>query len=269
MQTHDNNPVPARPERLLGIWAHPDDEAYLSAGLMADVVARGGHVTVVVMTDGEQGFAADDPRTLDERSRLRRTEMHEAMAVIGVDDVRFLSVPDGFVARVDTDLLVTALIEVMAEVRPDLTITFGPDGITGHDDHIAAGHAATAAWMDHGGGGLLYGIHAAGFLDEWRVVHDGLGIWMNGEPEGCAAAELELVVDLDGEALVRKRAVLACHGSQTAGLAAVMGERQYRSWIAREFFRRPRAIELSASVVARSLGIRWETLAGRERAMAR
>lgn len=268
MQIHHST-VPAPPERLLGIWAHPDDEAYLSAGLMADVVAGGGHVTVVVMTDGEQGFADDDTRTLDERSRLRRAEMREAMATIGVDDIRFLSVPDGFVGRMDTEILVAALVDVMADVRPDLTVTFGPDGITGHEDHIATGHAATAAWMDHGDGGLLYGTHAADFLDEWRVVHDGLGIWMNGEPEGCAEAEIELLVELTDAALVRKRAVLACHGSQTAGLAAMMGEAQYRAWIAREFFRCPRPTELSASEVARSLGIHRETLAGRDRAVAR
>ena len=35
------------PKRLLGVWAHPDDEAYLSAGLMARVVDHGGSVTVV------------------------------------------------------------------------------------------------------------------------------------------------------------------------------------------------------------------------------
>ena len=43
------------PKRLLGIWAHPDDEAYLSAGLMARVVAAGGSVTVLTATRGEKG----------------------------------------------------------------------------------------------------------------------------------------------------------------------------------------------------------------------
>ena len=43
------------PKRLLGIWAHPDDEAYLSAGLMARVVASGGSVTVLAATRGEKG----------------------------------------------------------------------------------------------------------------------------------------------------------------------------------------------------------------------
>jgi LmbE family N-acetylglucosaminyl deacetylase len=59
------------PRRPLGIWAHPDDEAYLSAGLMARTTDAGGHVTCVTATMGEHGFAADDPRSPTERARLR------------------------------------------------------------------------------------------------------------------------------------------------------------------------------------------------------
>jgi len=266
MQINRANPVPSSSQRLLGVWAHPDDEAYLSSGLMADVVERGGEVTVVVMTDGELGFGDDDPRTVRGRSLLRRAEMREAMATIGVSDVRFIGVPDGFVVRMETESLVAPLVEIMTEIQPDLTATFGPEGITGHDDHIATGHVVTAAWLDHGGGALVYATHSSEFLEEWRTMHDELGIWMTGEPDGCDAVDLEFVVSLSHAALDRKRAVLACHGSQTAGLAAAMGEDQYRGWIAREFFRRPVWNELSAAVIARSAGIRWETLARREMA---
>ena len=266
MQIHRANPVPSLPQRLLGVWAHPDDEAYLSSGLMAEVVARGGEVTVVVVTDGELGFGDDDPRPVDDRSLLRRAEMRAAMATIGVNDVRFLGVPDGRVARTGSEVLVAPLVEIMTEVQPDLTATFGPEGITGHDDHIATGHAVTAAWLDHGGGALVYATHSSEFLAQWRTMHDEIGIWMTGEPDGCDAVDLELVVSLPHAALDRKRAVLACHGSQTAGLAAAVGEARYREWIAREFFRRPTWTELSAAVVARSLGIGWETLARREMA---
>lgn len=267
MNLRTNDSTKSHPHRLLGVWAHPDDEAYLSAGLMAETIDRGGDVTVVVLTDGELGFADDDARTIFGRSLLRRAEMREAMATIGVTDVRFLGVPDGFVTRMDTNFLVTPILDVMAEVRPDLTVTFGPDGITGHDDHVATGHATTAAWLEHGHGELMYGAHSSDFLEQWRDMHNQLGVWMTGEPEGCDADELELVVSLRGTRLDRKRAVLACHASQTAGLAEIMGEDRYRQWIAREYFRRPTSTELDAAVVARSLGIRWETLARRELAV--
>ena len=80
------------PGKLLGVWAHPDDEAYLAAGLMAETVALGGTVTLVAITDGELGFPETDTRSGTARAEQRRAEMTEAMAVIGVDDIRFLGV---------------------------------------------------------------------------------------------------------------------------------------------------------------------------------
>jgi hypothetical protein len=50
-----DRPVPT----LLGVWAHPDDEAYLSAGLLASAVDAGWRVVVATATRGEIG--TDDP----------------------------------------------------------------------------------------------------------------------------------------------------------------------------------------------------------------
>ena len=78
------------PRRLLGIWAHPDDEAYLSAGLMGRVVDAGGHVTSVAVTLGELGFPDDEPCTFDERAAHRFGELTRALGTVGVKDVRSL-----------------------------------------------------------------------------------------------------------------------------------------------------------------------------------
>ena len=76
-----SNHTPAAPPRsLLGLWAHPDDESYLSAGLMDRVLRAGGRVTVVILTDGEAGFAADDPRPVEERRALRRVFVRRSNA---------------------------------------------------------------------------------------------------------------------------------------------------------------------------------------------
>ena len=58
---------------ILGVWAHPDDEAYLSAGLMAVAVEAGHHVCCVTATRGELGFPDDDPRSVEERSSTHQT----------------------------------------------------------------------------------------------------------------------------------------------------------------------------------------------------
>ena len=60
---------------ILGIWAHPDDEAWLSAGLMMQAIAAGHRVTCVTATKGEAGFPADDPRSVAERMAIRESEL--------------------------------------------------------------------------------------------------------------------------------------------------------------------------------------------------
>lgn len=232
--------------RMLGIWAHPDDESYLSAGLMARTVAAGGLVTVVAITDGEAGFPADDPWPSDLRSLQRRGELKSAMASIGVSDIRFLGVPDGQVAIAAETPLISRLERIIAEVRPDVIVTFGPDGITGHEDHIANSRLATLAWLKSGMGELWYAAKSQAWLDEWRELHDTFGVWMTEEPTGIPADEIELIVDLSDAELKQKRSVLAAHASQTESLAALFGEDAYRRWVAQETFRQPTRQELDA-----------------------
>ena len=51
------------PVTLLGVWAHPDDEAYLSAATMSRVISSGGRVVLATATRGERG-GNDDPQLL-------------------------------------------------------------------------------------------------------------------------------------------------------------------------------------------------------------
>ena len=234
------------PKRLLGVWSHPDDEAYLAAGLMDQTRRAGGHVTLVTVTDGELGFPADDPRPSSERRRVRRRELHAAMATIGVRDVRLLGLPDGGVSDLPEDDVIGPLAAVMADVRPDAIVTFGPDGITGHPDHVATCRLTTAAWLEHGDGDLWYAAKTATWLDEWRSLHDRFGMWMTEEPTGVAHDEIEFDLVLDPAQRRRKRRVLAAHASQTDAVAEFMGETDYQRWIGEETFRRPTELELDA-----------------------
>ena len=247
MQASVATNAPGSPDRLLGVWAHPDDEAYLSAGLMARTVADGGHVTVVAITDGEDGFPADDRRSPAQRAEQRRRELRAAMALIGVHDVRFLGIADGAVATAPADRLVTQISAIIYEIEPDAIVTFGPDGITGHSDHVANSELVTRAWSTTRIGELWYAAKTHGWLQEWRELHDEFDVWMTGEPTGVGADDIETIVDLDGAELDTKRAVLAEHRSQTDGLSAAFGEGPYRRWISQEAFRRPTAGELAAT----------------------
>ncbi len=127
------------------MWAHPDDETYLSGGLVGAMRDRGQRVVCVTATRGE---AADPNASAGERAalaRVRSRELDDAMAVLGVVEHLWLDLPDGGCAGLDPEAPITALTALLDDVRPDTVITFGPDGFTGHLDHIAVSHWTDAA----------------------------------------------------------------------------------------------------------------------------
>jgi LmbE family N-acetylglucosaminyl deacetylase len=242
---------PAGVRRLLGVWAHPDDEAYLSSGLVGRVTDADGLVVAVCVSDGEAGFAEGDPRPPAERSAQRRAELTASLLEVGVGDVRFLHEPDGEVAG-RLGALADRLAAVVAEVDPDLVVTFGPDGTTGHPDHVAVSVATTAVVAGRPGTDLWYSAKTTTWHEEWRELNDSLGIWMGGgEPfRGVDPARLVHSLVLAPEEVERKRRVLAAHGSQTDGVAALLGEETYRRWWGEEGFRRPTPGEVRAARAA-------------------
>jgi LmbE family N-acetylglucosaminyl deacetylase len=86
-------------DHLMGIWPHPDDEAYLSAGLMARMADAGRRVTVLTLTRGEKGTS--DPADFDQPhfAERRERELRASLAELGVDDVRVLDYRDGELDR--------------------------------------------------------------------------------------------------------------------------------------------------------------------------
>jgi LmbE family N-acetylglucosaminyl deacetylase len=128
----------------------------------------------------------------------------------------------------------------MDAVQPDVVVTFGADGITGHPDHQAVHRWTTEAWRRHGHDHveLLYASMTDDFLDRYRGLHDRIGVFGDHEPLGVPAEQVAFAVDLDDRELDRKRRALAAHASQTVDLAAAMGEATYRTWWSTESFRR-------------------------------
>src|SRR5262245_34607172 len=122
---------------VLGVWAHPDDEAYLSAGLMALVRRTGGRVVCVTATLGEHG--TDDAVTWppDRLARTRAHELDAALAQLGVAERRLLGFEDGTLDGVPLELGAGRVLRLLRDVQPDTIVTFGPEGMTGHPDHRA------------------------------------------------------------------------------------------------------------------------------------
>ena len=126
---------------ILGIWAHPDDEAYLSGGLMALARANGQRVVCVTATRGELGTADPVAWPPDRLAAERTRELAECLAILGVHEHHWLDYRDGGCAAADAPTAISRLAELVAQIRPDTVLTFGPDGLTGHPDH-----QAVSAW---------------------------------------------------------------------------------------------------------------------------
>ena len=221
---------------ILGLWAHPDDEAYLAAGLMAAAVDAGQHVAAVTATLGEAGETADPVRWPTRELRtIRRTELDRAMEVLRVTDFECLDLPDGGLADLDPRAPVAQIAKVVDRVRPDTVITFGPDGMTGHPDHrtVSAwataslelvGHRATVLWATKTEGW----VHA--FAD---LVREAFPPTL--PPRTPVAQAWELV--LDDDAVARKLRALEQHASQTTGLINALGRDRYAESVRLEAFR--------------------------------
>jgi LmbE family N-acetylglucosaminyl deacetylase len=222
---------------LLGIWAHPDDEAYLTAGLMAQARTAGRRVVVVTATRGEHG--TDDPRTWPP-GRLaprREQELAASLGVLGVDEHVWLGYVDGSLSTADRRLGVATVHRLIADIAPDTVVTFGPEGMTGHDDHRTISSWVTEAWLAGSPAALWYATLTPGFHDAWGPLNERVGLWLDGsEPPATRREDLVAEVVCAGPLLDLKHRALRAHASQTRSLEELVGEETYRRWWATESF---------------------------------
>ena len=159
--------------RVACVFAHPDDDTYGAGGSLALHAGDDVEVTVVLATSGDAGRIADPSlATRETLGRVREAEDVASWRALGLEpDVRFLRHPDGGLAEVPRGELVEEISAALRDAGPDVVVTFGPDGITGHADHVTIGEAATEAF--HAGrasgvdgfGSLLYTAIPASALD--------------------------------------------------------------------------------------------------------
>jgi len=131
---------------LLAVFAHPDDEAFGVGGTLTKYAAEGCDVYLVTATRGEAGQIAEpDLATPASLPYVREQELRCACEVYGIHPPIFLDYVDGQLAVVHQGQAVGKLVRIIRELKPQVLITFGPDGVYGHYDHIAVHHWATIA----------------------------------------------------------------------------------------------------------------------------
>ncbi|MFB9184455.1 PIG-L deacetylase family protein [Dactylosporangium sucinum] len=194
-------------QRVLCVFAHPDDIDFGAAGTVARWVDAGLEVAYLLVTRGDAGGFDDTPR--EQMPILRESEQRAAAAAVGVKQVEFL---DGYRDGILTPSIglrrdITAAIR---RFRPDRVLTNSPlrrwDRIAGpsHPDHLAAGEATTCAVYPDARNPFTFTDIG---LEPWTVRE----IWYSGGP---APDHLVDVTDT----FPRKLAALRAHVSQTSHL---------------------------------------------------
>lgn len=136
--------------KLLGVFAHPDEESYIAGGTIAKYVKNGWHADLVCATRGEQGVHAGYPdESMHGSDALRAKELSDAAAALGVSSITFLDYKDGRLNTLPSGEIEDKLMRVFTETQPDVVITFEPGGITNHPDAIRLTLAATFAFQKY------------------------------------------------------------------------------------------------------------------------
>ncbi len=228
----------ARLGTILGIWAHPDDEAYLSGGLMAMARSSGSRVCCVTATRGELGTPDPEAWPPQRLAAERTRELADSLEILGVREHHWLGYRDGECAAVPASRPVAELCGLIEQIGPDTVVTFGPDGITGHPDHRAVSAWATAAFDRSAGPGarLVYAATAERRLPRWQVLNDSLGVYLPGYPVAVPTDRLAVDLVLPPDVVARKVRALVAQETQTAGLLALMGADTYTAWVGEESF---------------------------------
>ena len=181
-----NNPA------CLCVFAHPDDEAFRCGGTLALMARAGVRVWVFSFTCGEAGSCGSPPIcTPEELGSVRREELRCSCRKLGLEEPIILDYRDGNLAAYPEQAAVEMLEDVIYRLQPQIMITWPPDGLSGHADHIAASKWAKKAFDSarQGNGDFLKSLY---YLAVPQSVAVALGM------DGLhATADSEISIEVD------------------------------------------------------------------------
>lgn len=190
---------------LLAVFAHPDDETFRVGGTLALLAQRGVRVQVFTATRGQAGSRGNPPLCApEELPAVRENELRCACAALGLMAPILLDYQDGQLAEADSEILVAEILAVVRKLRPQIMVTFGVDGLSGHPDHIAIGLAAAEAYRRSEDVSALYTLAMP------RSLAETLGMkQINAVPDEAITLTVDVSSVLDA-----KMSAIRCHRTQ-------------------------------------------------------
>ncbi len=234
--------------RMLACFAHPDDEAFPVGGTLATHASKGVDVRLICATLGDEGeIRQEGSATTETLSQVRCQELRCSCRSLGIGEPVILGYRDSGMAgteannhphafaKADADEVVSIIMEEMHRFQPQVVLTFGPDGLYGHPDHIAIHRHTTAAFhkvraskafaeQDPDGSGppflnkLFYSVRPRGFRTRMALKLQEAGVDAplpspervnDGVPSDLIHVEMDT-----SDMIERKLSSLLCHRTQ-------------------------------------------------------
>jgi LmbE family N-acetylglucosaminyl deacetylase len=221
--------------KLMCVLAHPDDESLGTGGTLARYSAEGVFTALVTATRGQRGWhglPAADPGH-EAFGRHREAELRAAAAELGICDLTVLDYMDGDLDQADPAEIGGRIAAEVRRLRPQVVITFGPDGAYGHPDHIAISQFTTAALVlaadpaaavpgsaaPHQVAKLYYLLDTKALMQVYNAIFPELSIRVDGVERrwsGWDDWSINAQIDCDAYWQTACRAI-RCHASQLVG----------------------------------------------------
>jgi len=215
---------------LLAVFAHPDDETFRPGGTLALLARSGVRVQVLTATRGEAGSCGDPPLcTLEALPAQRERELHCACAALGIAPPHLLDYTDGHLADANAEALTAQILAAIKETGVQALLSFGPDGLSGHPDHLAIGRCAAVAFHRAEEVAALYTVAVPASLADAMDLR---------QLQAVPDADIALAVDVSA-AWEAKLAAMRCHATQLASSPLMQApvERQRRFFGTEHFVR--------------------------------
>jgi LmbE family N-acetylglucosaminyl deacetylase len=225
---------------IMGIWAHPDDETFLSGGVMAAAVANGQTLVCVTATKGEAGNYDHTRWPNVDLGSIRAAELDEALRHLGIKHHHYLNCQDGCCSDAPRPAIITRLCHLIDKYAPDTILTFGPDGWSGHPDHCQVSRWVSEAVSTHEKKPKVYHtLHTHEQYEKYlKQVDDKLNFFFNiDQPLLANADDCAICFELPKDICKQKLEALKAMESQTDKLFASFSEDFIVGAIGNEYFR--------------------------------
>lgn len=189
---------------IMTVWAHPDDETLCSGGVMAEAAANGQTVVCVTATKGELGVRDAERWPPSRLGDIRAKELAAALNILGIKHHHWLGYKDADCANVPVKEAAGKLKKLIDKYQPDTILTFGPDGLTGHEDHCTV-----SRWVDAAARGrditVYHAVQLKHTYDKLKPADEQFNFFFNiKNPPVVDEADCDLKLCLSQELLNKK-----------------------------------------------------------------